>query len=123
MQELFVHYLSDEAHQKSNNANSLEYKHLAEVVQTTDTLEFLREITPRKITVRQFKEMMASKNAETSSDSDSDSQSDSESNSDSDDKVENGNSSDSTHDSNDKKNGNNSSEESSGSESEDEAKT
>ncbi|XP_058797874.1 chromatin accessibility complex 16kD protein [Phymastichus coffea] len=121
--ELFIHYLSEEAHKKSNKANSLDYKHLAEVVQTTDTLEFLREIMPRKITVRQFKEMMAARNAETSSDSDSDSQSDSESNSDSDDKAENGNSSDSTHDSNDKKNGNNSSEESSGSESEDDAKT
>ncbi|XP_031781743.1 G kinase-anchoring protein 1 isoform X2 [Nasonia vitripennis] len=28
--ELFVHYLSQEAHQKSNKANNLEYKHLAD---------------------------------------------------------------------------------------------
>jgi len=54
---------------------------------------------PRKITVRQFKEMMAAKNAshssssESSSDSDSDSDSDTGSCSDSDDtKAENGNS-------------------------------
>ncbi|KAJ8686779.1 hypothetical protein QAD02_022573 [Eretmocerus hayati] len=121
--ELFVHYLSVEGYQKSNRASSLEYKHLAEVVQTTDTLEFLREIMPRKITVRQFKEMMSEKNSDSSSDSDSDSQSDSESNSESDEKVENGNSSDSTHESHDKKNGNDSSDDSSDSDSDEEAKT
>jgi len=109
--ELFIHFLSEEAHQKSNKANSLEYKHLAEVVQTSDALEFLRETLPRKITVRQFKQMMAEKNSDSSSDSDSDSQSDSDSNSDSD-KVENGNSSDSSDSSDDKKNGNDDSSES-----------
>ncbi|XP_014237080.1 chromatin accessibility complex protein 1 [Trichogramma pretiosum] len=117
--ELFIHFLSEEAYKKSNKAACLDYKHLAEVVHTEEVLEFLREIMPRKITVRQFKQMMADKNPETSSDSDSDSQSDSESNSDSDEKMENGNSSDSN-DSN-KKNGNDSSEESS--ESEEEKKT
>ncbi|XP_011497026.1 PREDICTED: chromatin accessibility complex protein 1 [Ceratosolen solmsi marchali] len=118
--ELFVHYLSEESHQKSNKAGNLEYKHLAEVVQTNETLEFLREIMPRKITVRQFKEMIDDKNSESSSDSDTDSQSDSDSNSDSDDKVEN--SSDSSHNDNDKKNGNNSLEDSSKDESEEETK-
>lgn len=33
------------------------------MVQEDDTLDFLREIMPRKITVRQYKEMMAKKNA------------------------------------------------------------
>jgi chromatin accessibility complex protein 1 len=113
--------LSEEAYQKSNKAGSLEYKHLAEVVQTNETLEFLREIMPRKITVRQFKEMMFEKNSESSSDSDSDSQSDSDSNSDSD-KIENGNSSDTSQNSNDKKNGHNSSEASSKGDSEEETK-
>ncbi|CAK9811335.1 Chromatin accessibility complex 16kD protein [Anthophora quadrimaculata] len=95
--ELFIHYLTEEAHLQSNKGNSLDYKHLAEVVQTNDTLEFLREIMPRKITVRQFKEMMAAKNShssssESSSDSDSDSESDTDSCSDSDDrKTEDGN--------------------------------
>lgn len=112
---MFVQYLSSEAHEKSNKASSLDYKHLAEVVQTYETLEFLREIMPRKITVRQFKEMMAARNSDSSSDSDSDSQSDSESNSDSE-KVENDDSSESSNESADnKKNGNDSSEESSGS--------
>ncbi|XP_066587558.1 chromatin accessibility complex 16kD protein-like [Prorops nasuta] len=110
--ELFIHYLTEEAHKQSNKGHSLDYKHLAEVVQTNETLEFLREIMPRKITVRQFKEMMASKNSsnssssESSSDSDSDSQSETDSCSDSDDdiKQENGNSSGSENESENKEN-------------------
>lgn len=111
--ELFIHYLTEEAHGQSNKGSSLDYKHLAEVVQTNDTLEFLREIMPRKITVRQFKEMMAAKEAsnsssssESSSDSDSDSDSDTDSCSDSDEtKGENGNSSGSERESETKENG------------------
>lgn len=83
--ELFIHHLTSEAHSQGNKGNSLDYKNLAEVIQTSETLEFLREIVPRKITVREFKEMMAKKNpvssdsssSESSSDSDSDSESDS----------------------------------------------
>ncbi|CAD1480548.1 unnamed protein product [Heterotrigona itama] len=106
--ELFIHYLTEEAHLRSSKGNSLDYKHLAEVVQTNDTLEFLREIMPRKITVRQFKEMMAAKNShssssESSSDSDSDSESDTDSCSDSDRKADN--SSNSEHESETKENG------------------
>lgn len=48
---------------KNAKNNFLEYKHIAEVVQEDDTLDFLRDIVPRKITVRQFKEMMAKKAA------------------------------------------------------------
>ncbi|XP_023950054.1 chromatin accessibility complex 16kD protein [Bicyclus anynana] len=60
--ELFVTDLAKRAY-KSNKTNLLEYKHIAEVVQEDDTLDFLREIMPRKITVRQFKELMAKKAA------------------------------------------------------------
>ncbi|XP_043467089.1 chromatin accessibility complex 16kD protein [Leptopilina heterotoma] len=97
--ELFIHYLTEEAHLQTKKGHNLDYKHLAEVVQTNDCLEFLREIMPRKITVRQFKQMMAAKNAVSSSDSDSDSQSDSSSSSDSEDE----NSDDSSSKSNDNK--------------------
>lgn len=62
MQELFVTDLAKRAFKNSKNS-LLEYKHIAEVVQEDDTLDFLREIMPRKITVRQFKEMMAKKAA------------------------------------------------------------
>ncbi|KYN32350.1 Chromatin accessibility complex protein 1 [Trachymyrmex septentrionalis] len=110
--ELFIHYLTEEAHMQSNKGPSLDYKHLAEIVQTNDTLEFLREIMPRKITVRQFKEMMAAKepnsssSSESSSDSDSDSDSDTDSCSDSDEtKGDNGNSSSSEQESETKENG------------------
>ncbi|XP_012285333.1 chromatin accessibility complex protein 1 [Orussus abietinus] len=99
--ELFIHHLAEEAYLQTNKGSSLEYKHLAEIVQTNETLEFLKQIMPRKITVKQFKEMMEAKNAEgssnssESSDSDSDSQSDSESSSNSEaQKMENSNSSD-----------------------------
>lgn len=112
LQELFIHYLTEEARKQNNKSSSLDYKHLAEVVQTYDTLEFLKEIMPRKITVRQFKEMMASKNAshssssESSSDSDSDSDSDTDSSPDSDEtKGENENSSGSERESETKENG------------------
>ncbi|XP_013183923.1 chromatin accessibility complex 16kD protein [Amyelois transitella] len=60
--ELFVTDLARRAH-KNSNGNALEYKHIAEIVQQDDTLDFLREIMPKKITVRQYKELMAKKAA------------------------------------------------------------
>ncbi|XP_072939432.1 chromatin accessibility complex 16kD protein [Epargyreus clarus] len=60
--ELFVIDLAKRAY-KNIKGNFLEYKHVADVVQEDDTLDFLREIMPRKITVRQFKEIMAKKAA------------------------------------------------------------
>lgn len=62
LQELFVTDLAKRAFKNSKN-NLLEYKHIAEIVQQDDTLDFLREIMPRKITVRQFKQLMAKKAA------------------------------------------------------------
>lgn len=59
-------------------SKSLEYKHIANVVQEDDTLDFLREIMPRKITVRQFKELMAKKAAKGDGDSESETESSSE---------------------------------------------
>lgn len=46
---------------RNSKTSLLEYKNIAAVVQEDDTLDFLREIIPRKITVRQYKEMMAKK--------------------------------------------------------------
>lgn len=53
---------------KNSSNNLLEYKHIADVVQEDDSLDFLREIIPRKITVMQFKEMMARKASKANSD-------------------------------------------------------
>ncbi|GBP48899.1 Chromatin accessibility complex protein 1 [Eumeta japonica] len=77
--EMFVIDLAKRAFNSGKN-NTLEYKHIADVVQEDDTLDFLREIMPRKITVRQFKELMAKKAAKgnKSDDDSSDQSSDSE---------------------------------------------
>ncbi|CAK1540306.1 unnamed protein product [Leptosia nina] len=66
--ELFILDLAKRAFKNSKN-NLLEYKHIAEVVQEDDSLDFLREIIPRKITVKQFKELMARKAKANSDDS------------------------------------------------------
>ncbi|XP_038220848.1 chromatin accessibility complex 16kD protein [Zerene cesonia] len=76
--EMFVTDLAKRAFKNSKN-NFLEYKHIAEVVQEDDTLDFLREIIPRKITVRQFKELMARKAAKANSDDSSEESSEEES--------------------------------------------
>ncbi|CAG4954029.1 chromatin accessibility complex 16kD protein [Colias croceus] len=76
--EMFVTDLAKRAFKNSKN-NFLEYKHIAEVVQEDDTLDFLREIIPRKITVRQFKELMAKKAAKANSDDSSEESSEEES--------------------------------------------
>lgn len=50
-----------EAYKKSAG-KKLDYKDIAEIVQTDDRLDFLREMVPRKITVREFKELLKRKN-------------------------------------------------------------
>ncbi|VVD05736.1 chromatin accessibility complex 16kD protein [Leptidea sinapis] len=62
-----------------NSHNSLDYKHIADVVQEDDTLDFLREIIPRKITVREYKELMARKSTKANPDDSSETSSDEES--------------------------------------------
>ncbi|XP_075237243.1 chromatin accessibility complex 16kD protein-like [Lycorma delicatula] len=61
--ELFIQHLSQQAYEMSC-PEDIEYKHLAEVVQTSDNLLFLREMLPRKITVKQYREIMERKRAE-----------------------------------------------------------
>ncbi|RZF36917.1 hypothetical protein LSTR_LSTR004605 [Laodelphax striatellus] len=59
--ELFIQHLSQMAYKVGKSKDSLEYNNLAEVVQTTDNMTFLREIMPRKITVKEFREIMKRK--------------------------------------------------------------
>lgn len=42
VQELFIQYLADRGHKLSNSSNQLEYKQLAEIVQTSENTMFLR---------------------------------------------------------------------------------
>lgn len=81
--ELFIQYLSGEVHRKGGKS-SLDYKVLAEIVQSSEILEFLRQIIPRKITLKQFNEMMEERNASATSSDSSDTESDSSSDGDSD---------------------------------------
>lgn len=55
--ELFIQYLTQEAFRISGH-HKMDYKHIAEIVQTREEMEFLREIMPRKITYKQYKELM-----------------------------------------------------------------
>lgn len=53
--------LASEAYKDSRDKKKLDYKNLANVAHESDRLEFLQEIVPKKITVKQYKEMMARK--------------------------------------------------------------
>ncbi|XP_046382974.1 chromatin accessibility complex 16kD protein [Ischnura elegans] len=66
--ELFIQHLSRQAlKQVDGKAEFIDYKHLAEVVQTNKRLDFLKEIIPRKIKVQDYYDMMSGED-----DSDSD---------------------------------------------------
>lgn len=59
--ELFIGNLALEGYKISKNAKKLDYKHLAEVVHTYEKYNFLRDIMPKKITVLEYKKIMAKK--------------------------------------------------------------
>ncbi|PSN46521.1 hypothetical protein C0J52_14832 [Blattella germanica] len=58
--EMFIKLMVEEAHAKGNS-DTLEYKHVSELVQTTDELAFLREIVPNKCTLREIQEYQKEK--------------------------------------------------------------
>lgn len=55
--EMFVRYLSKEVYQMDTKA--LSYQNLAKFVQEEDKLDFLHQIIPHKITVRDYKKKLA----------------------------------------------------------------
>ncbi|CAH1100798.1 unnamed protein product [Psylliodes chrysocephalus] len=59
--ELFIRILALEAYKNANHAKKLDYKHLAEVVHNEEKYNFLRDIMPKKITVAEYKKIMARK--------------------------------------------------------------
>lgn len=61
--EIFINTLTKEGYKMSKDAKRLDYKHLASVVHQDEKYNFLRDILPQKITVLQFKEIMAKKKA------------------------------------------------------------
>lgn len=53
--------LATEARKDSTDKKQIDYKNLANVAHKNEHLEFLQEIVPKKITVKQYREMMARK--------------------------------------------------------------
>lgn len=58
---MFLKYLATEAYKDTIDKGTLNYKNIANVVHKHERLEFLRDIVPKKITVKQYREMMARK--------------------------------------------------------------
>ncbi|XP_013414712.1 chromatin accessibility complex protein 1 isoform X2 [Lingula anatina] len=52
--ELFVQDLAVETLKRSREENKVDYKDLAEIVNTDDNLEFLHDIIPRKILAKEY---------------------------------------------------------------------
>lgn len=57
--EMFIEHMAKGSHKAGSKL--LDYKDLAEYVQKNDNLEFLQQILPVKITVKQYRELMAKK--------------------------------------------------------------
>ncbi|XP_065086670.1 chromatin accessibility complex protein 1 [Ochlerotatus camptorhynchus] len=78
--EMFVEYIAKNAHKKGTT--TMNYKQLAEYVESKDALDFLVQILPKKMTVSQYKKIMENKKSKGEDDSDSDEDSSSEEESD-----------------------------------------
>uniref|UniRef100_A0A182LTV7 Transcription factor CBF/NF-Y/archaeal histone domain-containing protein n=2 Tax=Anopheles culicifacies TaxID=139723 RepID=A0A182LTV7_9DIPT len=57
--EMFIEHMAKGAHRQGKK--SLEYKDLAQYVENDEKLEFLLQILPKKITVKEYKTMMEKK--------------------------------------------------------------
>ncbi|XP_058067131.1 chromatin accessibility complex protein 1 [Anopheles bellator] len=60
--EMFIEHLAHRAH--NSERKTLDYSDLAKYVEKEDALEFLQIVLPQKITVREYKELMAQRAAE-----------------------------------------------------------
>lgn len=78
-QELFISYLTQQTHKKCAHKKDLNYNDLSHFVQEEEKLEFLHQIVPKKITVKEFREILERGSESESSDSEEDASSDSES--------------------------------------------
>lgn len=70
-QELFIAFLTQQTHKKNGNKKDINYNDLSNYVQKDEKLEFLHQIVPKKITVKEFREIL--ERGSDSSDSDVDS--------------------------------------------------
>nr|XP_029709857.1 chromatin accessibility complex protein 1-like [Aedes albopictus] len=72
--EMFIEFISKNAYKKGTQL--LNYKHLATYVASEESLEFLVQVLPKKITVAQYKKIMEQKKSKGSDDEDSSSEED-----------------------------------------------
>lgn len=59
--ELFINYLTVAAHKKESDSKQLTYKGLSKVVEDDETLQFLGDIVPPKVLVKDFLESLKKK--------------------------------------------------------------
>lgn len=71
LQELFIAYLANQTLKYTGGKKELNYNALSDFVQKEEKLEFLHQIVPKKITVKEFREIL--ERGSDSSDSDVDS--------------------------------------------------
>lgn len=79
LQELFISYLTQQTHKKLGLKKDLNYNDLSDFVQAEERLEFLHQIVPKKITVKQFREILERGSSESESESDASSADDNDS--------------------------------------------
>lgn len=56
--ELFISYLTQQTHKRCAHKKDLNYNDLSSFVQEEEKLEFLHQIVPKKITVKEFREIL-----------------------------------------------------------------
>lgn len=61
---MFIKHITKEAFNAANKTNKilLKYEHLADYVHDKDNMEFLLQVLPKKITVRNFKALLEESN-------------------------------------------------------------
>lgn len=69
--ELFIDYLAVSAYKQENNSKSLTYKGLSKIVEDDEALQFLGDIVPPKVLVKDFLESMKKKSRNSSIEVDS----------------------------------------------------
>ncbi|XP_065367311.1 chromatin accessibility complex 16kD protein [Calliphora vicina] len=70
--EMFIKHFSKESYNNAKKPNTLKYEHLADLVQNEDNLEFLLQIVPQKIKVKDFKALIEQDDDSSESSSESD---------------------------------------------------
>ncbi|XP_055837310.1 chromatin accessibility complex 16kD protein [Episyrphus balteatus] len=70
--EMFIQKLAKNAYKNCKQGHTLQYEHLSSYVTKDDSLEFLLQIVPEKITVKEFKEIIAEEKESDESSSESD---------------------------------------------------